>query len=102
MASQVSNRTNYGLGVACIVFLIIAGWYGSSVIGDMSSYNDWDKPAQMAKMIKGCVYGGIGFLLALGVNFIDIVRPVLVFVPVLSRFAKEPESQDSPQPPVIT
>jgi hypothetical protein len=97
MALPVSNKTNYGLGVACVVFLIIAGWYASSVMGDLSSYNDWDKPAQMAKMIKGCVYGGIGFLLALGVNFLDIVRPVLVFVPALSRYAKvEPEQADPP------
>lgn len=99
MALPVSNKTNYGLGVACVVFLIIAGWYASSVMGDLSTYNDWNKPAQMAKMIKGCVYGGIGFLLALGVNFLDIVRPVLALVPGLNQFAKVTESQDSPQSP---
>jgi hypothetical protein len=86
MSSPVSNKTNYGLGVACVVFLIIAGWYVSSVMADLSSYSDWDKPAEVAKVIKGGVYGGIGFLLALGVNVFDILRPVLAFVPGMNKF----------------
>lgn len=89
----VSKGTNYGIGVACIVFLVIAGWYGSSVLSDMTSYADWDKPAEAAKMIKGGVYGGIGFLLALGVNVFDILRPVLALVPGMDRFV--PASPDT-------
>lgn len=91
----MSKSGNYGLGIACVVFLIIAGWYASTVIGDMTSYADWDKPAEVAKMIKGCVYGGIGFLLALGVNFFEIVRPLFALVPGMGKFLPAQENSVS-------
>lgn len=88
MGLPVSKNTNYGIGVACVVFLVIAAWYGSSVLSDLGSWNDWDKPAEVAKMWKGIAYGGVGFLLAMGVNLFEILRPVLSLVPGLSQFAK--------------
>lgn len=104
MSLPVNRGTNYGIGVACVVFLIIAGWYGQSVLSDLSSYNDWDKPAEVAKLLKGGVWGGVGFLLALGVNFFDIVRPVIAVIPGLQAYAGQGQDQAPPPapPPVQT
>lgn len=86
MSLPVSRNTNYGIGVACIVFLVIAAWFGLPVLSDMASYADWDKPAEIAKLREALVFGGVGFLLSLGVNIFDIVRPVLSLVPGMDRF----------------
>lgn len=72
---------NKSLLVACAVFLVVSGWYGSSVLSDLGSWNDWDKPAQIAKLWKAGIFGIVGFLLALGVDVKSLLGPFGQFLP---------------------
>lgn len=74
-------RKNSTVLVACLVFLIVAGWYGQQVVADLSSWNDWDKPAEVAKMWKGAIFGLVGFLCALGVDVKGLLGPFGAFLP---------------------
>jgi hypothetical protein len=78
MNSTTANRST---AVACLVFLIVAGWYGQSIVADFSTWNDWDKPAEIAKMWKGAIFGMVAFLIALGVDVKSLLGPFGTFIP---------------------
>jgi hypothetical protein len=104
MSISASTSTNRSVAVAFLIFLIVAGWYGSNVVGDLSSFNDWDKPAEIAKMWKGAVFGLIAFLLALGVDVKSLLGPFGAFLPgttttvtqASSTMTETKVSQDTP------
>ena len=72
---------NHLFGVACLVFLIVAGWYVSGVVGDLNSWNAWDQPAEVAKLIKAGVFGLVAFALALGIDLKSLLGPLGAFLP---------------------
>lgn len=72
---------NKSLLVACVVFLIVAGWYGSNVASDLGTWNDWDKPAQVAKLWKAIIFGLMAFLVALGVDIKSLLGPFGALLP---------------------
>ena len=56
------------LATAALVGLIVFLWYFSSVLADLNSWNAWDQPAEVSKMIKAAVFGLIAFAGGLGVD----------------------------------
>lgn len=56
------------LAMAVLVGFIVFLWYFSSVLTDLNSWNAWDQPAEVAKMIKAGVFGLIAFASAIGMD----------------------------------
>lgn len=86
MALPVSKNTNYGIFVACLVALLAAVWFGFPVLADLQSWNDWDKPAEVAKLRYAIGASIVAGLLALGVNVFELLRPVLALVPGFEKY----------------
>ena len=63
---------------AFLVGLIVFLWYFSSVLSDLTTWNAWDQPAEVAKMLKAGVFGLIAFAGAIGV---DVKALVAQFMP---------------------
>lgn len=55
-------------GTALLVGAIVFLWYFSSVLSDLNTWNAWDQPAEVAKMVKAGVFGLIAFAGAIGVD----------------------------------
>jgi hypothetical protein len=89
------TKKNGSVLVACVVFLVVSGWYGSSVLSDLGSWNDWDKPAQVAKLWKAGIFGLVGFLLALGVDIRSLLGPFGSFLPGLPQTPAAPDEAPS-------
>lgn len=56
------------LAMAALAGLIVFLWYFSLVLSDLNSWNAWDQPAEVAKMIKAGVFGLIAFSGAMGMD----------------------------------
>lgn len=68
--------------VVFLVGLAALLWYLSSVVGDMQSFNDWDKPAEVAKLIKAFAAMVAAMLAALGVNVRDLIGSFTASTPL--------------------
>lgn len=55
-------------GTALLVGAIVFLWYFSSVLSDLNTWNAWDQPAEVAKMVKAGVFGLLAFAGAIGVD----------------------------------
>jgi hypothetical protein len=76
-----STNTNRSLFIAFIAFLIVSGWYGSSAIADIASFNDWDKPKLISQLWRAGVFGLVGALFAAGVDVKQLLGPLGSFLP---------------------
>ena len=50
-------KKNVSLLVIVGVFLLVSGWYAQSVVADMTSFNDWDKPKEVAALWRAGLFG---------------------------------------------
>lgn len=69
---------NTVLASAALIGLIVFLYYFSGVLSDLNSWNAWDQPAEVSKMIKAAVFGLIAFAAGIG---IDVKALVGQFVP---------------------
>lgn len=72
---------NKAFGTAFLIFLIVAGWYASSVIGDLNSWSAWDQPAEFAKLLKAVLFGLGAMAMALGIDLKSMLGPLGSFLP---------------------
>lgn len=74
----MKSKTKQNIFAAAIlVGAIVTLYYLSSVIGDLNSWNDWNKPVEVSKLIRCIVFGLIAFAGAIGINPKDFIYQFL-------------------------
>lgn len=67
--------------VAGLAFLLVSGWYGQSVLSDMQSFNDWDKPKEVAALWRAGLFGLAAAACAAGLDLRTLLGPFGSFLP---------------------
>lgn len=75
MAVTGNTTANRSIAVAGAISIMVGLYLFGGILGDMSSFNDWDKPAEVKRGLEAGALVIGAFLLAMGVDVKALLGP---------------------------
>lgn len=95
----MKNLKDNTLAVAAFAGLVVCLWRVSVVIGDMQTFNDWNKPVEIKNLIQAGLAGILAFGAAAGLNVRTLIGQFVGGAdPAMNTAPPPPALSPAPQP----